>query len=213
MKVSLIGTGRMGKGLIKIISPIISELSWASRNVEVVKEIILEDNLVNVFPVSYEEALNADLIIPALWYKDLIPLAKTNEEKLAGKILIDITNPFTEDFTDFTLEWGQSAAEELQKVIPNTKIVGAFKNTYFQVFNEPVFEGLTSDIYVTSDDEASKEIVMDFLKPIPFRLIDGGNLKNNRTIERMTLFEREIGLRYGNYPYISNRIFGINLPN
>ncbi|UUZ93119.1 hypothetical protein LJK87_49370 [Paenibacillus sp. P25] len=50
---------------------------------------------------------------------------------------------------------------------------------------------------------------MRLLESVPFRVLDGGRLSNNRTIERMTLFEREVALRYGNYPYVSFRMFGL----
>ncbi|WML49496.1 NAD(P)-binding domain-containing protein [Neobacillus sp. PS3-34] len=212
MKVSVIGTGRMGKGIITTVAPIVDELLWASRNEDRVHALIEENKFTDIVPVSYEEALQADIIIPALLFRDLIPWAKENSEKLEGKILVDITNPFTEDFTDFTLKWGQSAAEELQKVVPEANIVGAFKNTYFQVFYKPIYDGVKSDVYITSDHPYAKEIVMNLLKPSPFRILDGGMLKNNRIIERFTLFEREMAIRYGNYPYISNRLFGLKAP-
>ncbi|MEW9671644.1 hypothetical protein [Ammoniphilus sp. 3BR4] len=109
----------------------------------------------------------------------------------------------------FTLDWGTSASEELQKVLPETSIVGAFKNTFFKVFNEPLHKGLKSDVYLTSADEKAKSIVNDLLESISFRLIDGGELKNNRTIERMTLSEREVSMRYGNYPHVSFRMWGL----
>lgn len=205
MKVSVIGSGRMGKGLVKILSPHVNELVWGSRNPKYLSK------HANIIPVSHEIALNADIIIHCLWFKDVIPWAKQNKKKLANKILIDIVNPFTEDFNDFTLEWGQSAAEELQKVIPDTKVVGAFKNTFFQVFEEPIHNDQKSDVYVTSDDEKAKETVMKFLASTPFRILDGGKLSNNRTIERLTLLERELAIRYGNYPYVSNRLFGLNV--
>lgn len=211
MKVSIIGTGRMGSGLVKTLDPYVNELFWASRDKERMESIIHANKLSRIVPVSYTEALEADIIIPTLWFRDVIPWAKENKEKLANKILVDITNPFTEDFTDFTLDWGNSAAEELQMSIPDTKIVGAFKNTFFQVFENPIHEGSESDVYVTSDHERAKQMVMTLLKPLPFRVIDGGKLKNNRTIERLTLFEREIAIRYGNYPYVSNRLFGMKL--
>lgn len=163
----------------------------------------------HIHPVSYKEALHADIIIHTLWFKDLIPWAIENREGLASKILVDIANPFTEDLSDFTLDWGKSAAEELQNLLPDTKIVGAFKNTFYQVLEKPIYDGQKSDIYVTSDDESAKNIVMTLLRDLPFRVLDGGRLMNNRTIERMTLFEREIALRFGSYPYVSNRIFGI----
>ncbi|MBP1930850.1 hypothetical protein [Ammoniphilus resinae] len=77
------------------------------------------------------------------------------------------------------------------------------------MFDQPVHDGLQSDVYITSDDEEVKNKVMEMLSGISFRVIDGGKLKNNRTIERMTLFEREVSIRYGNYPLVSFRMWGV----
>lgn len=208
MKVSLLGTGRMGQGLIKVLSPHINGIIWGSRTPVKVNHLINELKCEEVQSATYEEALGADIIIHSLWFRDLLPFAQENKKKLANKILVDIVNPFTEDFSDFTTEWGTSAAEELQKIIPDTKVVGAFKNTFFKVFDNPLYNGLESDVYVTSDHEESRQTVMKLLEPLPFRILDGGMLQNNRTIERMTLFEREMAIRYGHYPYVSFRLFG-----
>ncbi|WCK54926.1 NAD(P)-binding domain-containing protein [Aneurinibacillus sp. Ricciae_BoGa-3] len=208
MKLSVVGSGRMGQGLVKVLSPFINGIVWGSRSVEKVNSLIQELNCEGVVPATYQAALNGDVIIHSLWYKDLLPFITENKEKLAGKILVDIVNPFTDDFSDFTTEWGTSAAEEVQKLLPNTRVVGAFKNTFFKVLQTPINHGLQSDVYVTSDDEEARREVMGLLKPAPFRILDGGLLKNNRTIERMTLFEREVAQRYGHYPYVSFRIFG-----
>jgi predicted dinucleotide-binding enzyme len=209
MKVSVIGTGKMGKGIVKTLDSKVGNLYWSSRDIEKVTILAQELNLISTTTVSTLEALHADIIIPTLWFKDLIPWAIENKQLLAGKILIDIVNPFTEDFNDFSIDWGTSASEELQNTIPDTIIVGAFKNTFYKVFDQPIYDNLSSDVYVTSDDQNKKEIVMNLLKSTPFRVLDGGNLKNNRTIERITLFERELSMRYGSYPYVSNRIFGL----
>jgi hypothetical protein len=174
------------------VSGLVEELGWSGV----------------VRPASIAEALQADFIIHSLWFRDLLPWAKEHEEALAGKIVVDIVNPFNADFSDFTLGWGESAAEELQKALPRSKVVGAFKNTFFQVFDRPLHHGLQSDVYVTSDDEEAKAAVIDLLQPIPFRILDAGGLENNRTIERMTLFERKLAIRYGHYPYVSFRLFG-----
>jgi predicted dinucleotide-binding enzyme len=210
MKVSLMGTGRMGVGLAGILSRVIPDLQWGSRDLKKVQRLILENEYLLAQPVTYEMALEADVIFHTLWLQDLIPWAKEHATQLRDKILVDIVNPFTPDFNDFTLNWGTSAAEELQKLLPDTKVVGAFKNTFYKVFEQPFNQGLISDVYVTSDDEDAKKNVMELLKGIPFRVLDGGQLINNRTIERMTLFERELALRYGNYPYVSFHLFGIN---
>jgi 8-hydroxy-5-deazaflavin:NADPH oxidoreductase len=208
MIVSVIGTGRMGKGLVKTLSPIIPGLNWGSRSTDRVQQLIKESEFKEVRGVSLDDALNADIIFHALWFRDLMPFVQQHAQQLRGKILVDIVNPFTEDFSDFTTDWGTSAAEEIQTILPSTKVVGAFKNTFFKVFDDPEYQGLTSDIYVTSDHDEAKKSVFEILQGIPFRVMDAGKLMNNRTIERMTLFERELAIRYGHYPYVSFRLFG-----
>ncbi|MEC0268311.1 NADPH-dependent F420 reductase [Paenibacillus anseongense] len=207
MKVSIIGTGRMGKALIEAAAPQIQNVIWGSRSIEKVDGLIKELGS-EALPGSYDQALAADVIFHTLWFRDLLPWAKHNEEALKGKILVDICVPFTSDFSDLAIEWGTSAAEEIQQALPDTKVVGAFKNTFWKVFNQPVHQGVKSDVFVTSDDEGAKEMVMKLLQPLPFRFLDAGTLKNNRTIERMTLFSRELSQRYGHYPYVSWGLWG-----
>ncbi|WP_245856160.1 NADPH-dependent F420 reductase [Paenibacillus rigui] len=208
MKVSVIGTGRMGTGLVRNLHPVMSRLVWGSRNPAGAQQLIEKYGFKGVEAAEIQTALQADIIFHALWFRDLIPWAESCRELLKGKILVDLVNPFTEDFSDFTMDWGTSAAEELQHKLPETSVVGAFKNTFFQVLEKPVHQGTVSDVYVTSDDEKAKLAVIQLLQGIPFRIMDAGRLSNNRTIERMTLFERELAIRYGHYPYVSYRIFG-----
>jgi len=42
----------------------------------------------------------------------------------------------------------------------------------------------------------------------PFRYIDASNLKNARTIERMTLLSGEMGQRYGFFPRMNYKLLG-----
>ncbi|MFC0211919.1 NADPH-dependent F420 reductase [Paenibacillus chartarius] len=208
MKISILGTGRMGKGFVHMLSSQMP-LLWGSRTPAKAEQITAENGYANVTAVTYEEAIaSSDVILHTLWFRDMLPWAAANQERLASKIIVDPSNPFTVDFSGFELDWGQSAAEELQRILPDSKVVGAFKNTFFKVLEQPVHHGLMSDVYVTSDDEDAKRTVMNVLERLPFRVMDGGALANNRTIERMTLFERELALRGGHYPYVSFRLFG-----
>ncbi len=159
--------------------------------------------------INLAEALDADVIIPTLWFKDLLTWLQENKEKLKARILIDITNPFNELFDDFITPYDTSSAEEIQKIIPDTRVVGAFKNTFWVVFDSPVLQGLISDVYVTSNHAESRKLVIDLLKPMPFRILDAGVLKNNRTIERMTLLSRELALKAGNHPLVSFNLWGL----
>jgi predicted dinucleotide-binding enzyme len=207
MKLGIIGTGRMGKALAKTLSTSIPGILWGSRSKERVRQ-LAEELQLSIQSATHQEALRTDIIIPTLWHHDQITWLKEHEEQLRGKIVINITNPFNATFDDFTLDYNTSSAEELQKLVPSVRMVGAFKNTFWEVFEKPAFQGNYSDVYVTSDDEEAKQIVMEMLQGIPFRIMDGGALKNNRTIERMTLFSRELSKRYGHYPYVSWHLWG-----
>lgn len=208
MKVSVLGTGRMGSRIVRALTNNGIEVAWASRDRSRPASMILETGLVHAKAVDVASALEADLIIHTLWFKDLLTWATANKDKLAGKILVDIVNPFNDEFNDFTLDWGTSAAEELQRLLPRTTVVGAFKNTFAQVFDRPMHDGIVSDVYITSNDESARRTVIDLLTGLPFRFMDAGGLSNNRTIERMTLFERELAIRNGHPGYVSFRLFG-----
>lgn len=213
MKISIIGTGRMGRALVKTFYPLYSSnLLFAGRNLEQTKKVINELQL-DLKPVTLEQAIQSDVIIPTLWFNDLIPWVEERRDQLKGKILIDITNPFNDTFDDFVTSADTSSAEEIQKLVPETTVVGAFKNTYWVVFDAPVLQGLKSDIYVTSNNGEVREVIINLLKPLPFRVLDAGVLKNNRTIERMTLLSRELSLKAGNYPRISFNLWGLEHEN
>jgi 8-hydroxy-5-deazaflavin:NADPH oxidoreductase len=209
MKATIIGTGRMGSAIAKVLAAAYpGNIGWYSRDTERAGKLIEEWNI-DAKAVSEEEAFSSDIIIHTLWYHDVLLWADRNRERLAGKILIDIVNPFNEDFSDFVLDYGTSAAEEIQKLLPATHVAGAFKNTYWVVFDQPDFGGIRSDIYVTADNDAVRSKVIDLLRPLPFRTFDAGRLRNNRTIERMTLLEKELAQKAGNHPRVSFHLWGV----
>jgi len=210
MRISVMGTGNMGKALVKQWSNHSKQtVLWASRNPQETKKLVQQLQLSNVEVCTYEEAQKADLIIPAFHASILKEWATAHREQLAGKIIVDISNPFNQDFSGFTTAWGESSAEQLQSLLPQSRVIGAFKNTFFKVVEEPLHQGRISDVLVTGNDEESVQTFLNYAQPLPFRFLHAGKLENNRTIERFTLLELELAVRYNTYPYISMQIFGI----
>ena len=210
MQIAVIGSGRMGSGLVKVFAKADRPVIWSGRNPDRIARTIVDAGLSGqVTAASHQEALaEAEIAILALWHRDLPDFVEQNRSLLSGKILVHIANPFTEDFSDFTTPWDRSAAEEFQALVPEAHVVGAFKTTWWVVFDQPQFPEGLSDCYVTSDSEDAKARVMEALAPLPFQVLDGGALQNNRIIERMTLFSRELGRRYKHYPRLSWRLLG-----
>jgi predicted dinucleotide-binding enzyme len=159
---------------------------------------------------SYESAASQPVVLPAIFVRDgLFDILEPYRSLLDDKLLIDISNPFNADYSDFILPWNTSSAEQLQFRFPRAVIVGAFKNVFWEVFDAPRFDGETvSDIFVVGDDEEAKEQFVALCDGSPFRYIDAGRLRNARTIERMTLLIGEMGVRYGFFPRMNYKLLG-----
>ncbi|SEM05966.1 hypothetical protein SAMN04515665_12827 [Blastococcus sp. DSM 46786] len=209
--VAVVGSGRMGSGLVSLLAPH-TDVVWASRDpARLAQRLDALEMGGRVRPEAEPEALEADVVVLALWHDDAVAFATRHARRLAGTVVVDIANPFTPDFLGFSLPETTSAAERLAAAAPAAHVVGAFKNTFWVVLEEPtIFPEGPSDVLVTGDDAASKELVLATLAPLPFRFLDAGPLANSRTVERMTLLGRELAQRTGSYPRTGWRLLGVD---
>lgn len=207
MKISLIGTGRMGQALIQTLVKHNFDVAWAGRNQNKLQQ-LKEDLHLPVPTQSLDDVFDSDIIIPAFRYTDSLEWIIRNKEKLRNKIVIDINVPFDETFTGLVTSADSSASEIIQQLLPEGKVVGMFKNTFWVVFEQTINNGIMSDVYVTANDEELRNKIIKLFSVLPFRFFDAGNLSNNRTIERMTLLSRELSIKAGNYPYVSFHLWG-----
>lgn len=207
--IGILGTGRMGVRLAIMLARAGRRVLLGSRDPARAARIVAGLPVSGVTAGSYDQAVRSRIVLPAAFIRDgLFDLLENYRAALNGKVVIDITNPFNEDYSDFIYPWNTSASEEMQKRFPQMRIVGAFKNVWWEVFDAPQFGDELSDVLVVSDDQQAKQIVFDLVAGTPFRYIDAGALKNARTIERLTLLTGELGLRYHYHPRANWRLLG-----
>jgi 8-hydroxy-5-deazaflavin:NADPH oxidoreductase len=208
-ELGILGTGRMGVRLAAMFARAGRRVVLGSRSPERAARIVASLRIPGVSAGDYGQALTAPIVLPAVFIRDgLFDVLDAHAAALAGKVMIDITNPFNEDYSDFIFPESTSGAEELQKRLPRVRVVGAFKNVWWEVFDAPHFEGVVSDVFVVGNDPAAKAAVLELAVGTPFRYVDAGALKNARTIERMTLLMGEIGRRYKYHPRMNWRVLG-----
>ncbi|GII77745.1 NADPH-dependent F420 reductase [Sphaerisporangium rufum] len=209
MQIGVLGTGRMGVRLAAMYAAAGHQVVLGSRDPARAGKIASGLGRANLTAGGYEQALDAPVVLPAIFIRDgLLDRLEAMRDALAGKILIDITNPFNDDYTDFITPWDTSGAEQIAARLPETRVVGAFKNVWWEVFDAPEFDGTVSDVYVVSDDEEAKGQVIALGEGTPFRHLDAGRLANARTVERMTLLSGELGPRYGFFPRMNYKLLG-----
>src|ERR1700675_4552798 len=132
MKVTLIGSANMGSALAPQISKAGHTLVITGRNADKAKELARTTSAVfkDTAPAD-----GADVVVVATAYPDAVAALRSVGD-LKGKVIVDITNPLTADYTGLTIGHSTSAAEEIQKAVPDAEIVKAFNAVFAQVLAE-----------------------------------------------------------------------------
>lgn len=207
--IGILGTGRMAVRLARLFADCGNQVILGSRTPERARRIVAGLGLPAITAGTYEQAADAPVVLPSMFLRDgMLDTLEPLRERLDGKLFIDITNPFNERYDDFILPWNTSGAEEIQKRFPKARLVGAFKNVWFEVFDQPKFDGYWSDVFVVGDDDTAKKEFLRLVKGSPFRYLNAGKLANARYVERMTLFIAELGQREGYFPRMNWRLLG-----
>ena len=134
-----------------------------------------------VYPTA-QAAKMADIIILATPFPFAAQTLKAAGD-LSKKIIIDISNPITPDFQGLTVGLTTSAAEEIQKLAPQAKVVKAFNTIFPQLLPNEAREDKTLQVFIAADDAEAKTEVSALVKSLGFDAVDAGPLSNSRFIE------------------------------
>jgi NADPH-dependent F420 reductase len=198
--VGIIGAGNMGRGLVRRLAKAGRRVMVADQHADRAEQVAAEagaDQPGTASGVPEAQALAADIVVLALWYPATVEFATANQSALAGKIVVDISNPLDESFTGLSLPPTTSGAEELAAALPNSRVVKAFNTVPAPTLFTGEVGGTTLDTFVAADDADAKAAVMDLLRDSGLRGLDAGALANSRLLERLTAFGIELGQRYG----------------
>jgi len=183
MNITLIGTGNMGSALAKQLTSAGHAVRITARDPAKAQALVAANP--GAVAVAPADALaGSDVVIVATGYADAVP-ALRSLGSLAGKIVIDITNPLTADFMGLTLGHDTSAAEEIAKALPEAEVVKAFNTLFAQVLTDgPQFaDGQVAPVFFAGDSERAKQTAKALIESLGFTPVDAGPLKNARYLE------------------------------
>jgi predicted dinucleotide-binding enzyme len=114
-----------------------------------------------------------DIVIVAVLYAGAVDVVAHYGDALAGKILVDITNPFNADASGLVTTVGNSVAEQIAAVAPEgAHVVKAF-NT---IFGGVLAEDKPLDAFFAGDGPEAKARFAAFLESLDMRARDAGGL-------------------------------------
>ncbi|HEX5153004.1 MAG TPA: NAD(P)-binding domain-containing protein [Parafilimonas sp.] len=144
----------------------------------------------------------AEVIILAVPYEAEKEMAEKIREVANQKIVISIANPLNETYNGLVTAPDTSAAEELQKLLPHSKVVKAFNTTFAADFATPVIAGKQADAFVAGNDGEAVNTVTELVQTAGFNAIVAGDLSVSRTLENMQLLLIRLGMKY-NYNWLA----------
>jgi 8-hydroxy-5-deazaflavin:NADPH oxidoreductase len=116
---------------------------------------------------------------------------------LAGKLVIDATNPLTPNLTGLALGFDTSGAELLQSQARAARFYKAFNSTGVAVMARPQFAEGKAAMFVAGPDGPDKKKVLGLVAEIGFEAIDAGELKAARLLEPLAMLWVELALKKG----------------
>lgn len=191
MKVAIIGAGNVGKALATSITNAGHDVTIAASNAENARAAAHEIGT-RAADSSAAAVVGADVVILAIPYAAGAQVAADIREGVAGKTIIDVSNPLTPDYSGLATT-GASAAEELQQRLPQASVVKAFNTLFASIQAAPTRE---VDGLVAADDRDAKQQVISLLDSMGFTPLDVGPLSAARYLEGMAFIN--IGLNAQN---------------
>ena len=131
---------------------------------------------------TYGDILKGDIVIVAVLYDGVVDAVSSFGEALAGKILVDISNPFNADATG--LVTSSSAADEVAAVAPDSAHVVKAFNT---IFGHVLAKGTPLDAFIAGDSADAKATLGTFLTTLELRPLDAGGLQAAALLEQAGL--------------------------
>lgn len=181
-RVAILGQGNMGKGLAKLLAGKV-ELALGAREPKAGE-------------VSYAEAVDgADIVVLALPYAAALEVA--GSLNLHDKVVLDITNPVTQDYMNLTLGYTTSAAEEIQKAATGARVVKGFNTVFATLLDLPAAEIAKAPVFIAGDDEAANQAVATLSKAAGFKVEPSGALEASRLLEPLGVFNIRMAYALG----------------
>ena len=194
MRIAIIGAGNVGGGLAGAATTAGHDVVLSASSLTSAQETAGKTGATAVNS-NGEAVEGADLVVFAVPGGAVAGVAAELTEALAGKIVVDATNPLNETYTGLTTT-GVSAAELLQQQLPGATVVKSLNTVFASRYPTPTEDGQPLDALIAGDDADAKATVGTLVESLGFHPVDAGSLRMARALEEIAFLN--ISLNAGN---------------
>jgi NADPH-dependent F420 reductase len=165
--ISVIGTGNMGQAISGVFG----------KGGHTVQQLGENDGAT---------AVTGDIVVLAVPYGAVKGIIEERGASLAGKVVVDITNPVDfETFDSLVVPADSSAAAEIAKALPQSTVLKAFNTTFAGTLAAGVVGPNTTTVLIAGDDADAKATVAGAISAGGIKAIDAGSLARARELEAL----------------------------
>jgi 8-hydroxy-5-deazaflavin:NADPH oxidoreductase len=183
MRIAIVGAGNVGKALSAAAVAAGHDVAVSATTKENAEEAAAAAGARAA--ANNAEAVNgAEIVVLALPHAAVDEVANELGPALAGKVVVDASNPLNTTFTDLVTV-GTSSAEDLQRQLPDASVIKAFNTTFASRHGSPTEGDAPLDAFIAGDDADAKAKVGELASSLGYRVIDAGSLRMARSLEEM----------------------------
>jgi 8-hydroxy-5-deazaflavin:NADPH oxidoreductase len=207
MQIGIIGSGNVGGTLGSRWAKGGHQVTFGSRNPEgaAIRELVAKAGGHARAASQADAARAAEVILLATpWQATREAVSGLGD--LAGKVLIDATNPLLADLTGLAVGTTTSGGEQVAGWARGAKVVKAFNTVGFNIMANPGFGAERPTMLYCGDDGAAKGTVKQLAEELGFAPVDAGPLSQARLLEPFALLWISMALAYGQGPEIAFKL-------
>ena len=187
MKIAIIGAGNVGTALGAGWAKAGHQIAYGVRNPGNDKSTHLQSRQpfahIASSPIAARDAEVIVLCTP--W--DGTEAAIVECGSLAGKIVIDATNPLKPDVTGLACGFNTSGAEQVAQWAADAQVFKAMNQVGFGLMDHPAFNSNVRPVMFVAGDGSGKSKVLQLVSDLGFEAIDVGGLEYARLLEPLAM--------------------------
>ena len=186
MKVTIVGAGNMGRGVGTRAVAGGHQVEIVDHDPDEARE-LAKDLGGSATALEAGAPFSGEVVVFAVYYPGIKDAVRQYADELAGKVVVDITNPVdTQTWDSLATAPGSSSAEETQQLVPQgTPVVKAFNTTFAGTLVAGQVDGQQLDVLIAGDDEAAKLKVAQLASDGGLRPVDVGPLRRAQQLEQL----------------------------
>jgi 8-hydroxy-5-deazaflavin:NADPH oxidoreductase len=128
--------------------------------------------------------VNGEIVVLAVPYPAVSAVISQRGDQLAGKIVVDITNPLNfETFDSLVVPVGSSAAAEIAAALPESRVLKAFNTNFAGTLASGMVGGATTTVLIAGDDADAKSTLAAIVTSGGLTATDAGSLRRAHELE------------------------------